>query len=418
MNKDFLIISYNEGNKNFVANDCDEIIEKINRTNPLLIFVCTQESTACNDRHYQHILGLILDDNKSRYKILMTMSAIQSGLFSLISTITCKNKNVRTRVYYDITRVKTNINKPIKSSIGNKSNKQNNKNIPIIENISYKNNKNNNFKYKISEVGCKYSKNSGLGYSTSLTLYKGSILTRLVLHKNDGTLYKFIVVNSHLYYDIKEETGIKQRKAEFIALLDEFKLNDFFSKGYNVFFCGDLNFRLTRESIDNLSKNQLAINIIKKFGHKSYNEQNNEQTNEQSNFKNYNNELYKLINKKIQKDNLLLKFKENMNKFGIHLTCKFNPIGSKLYSENLQCSNYVKKTLGKFECLPKKNKKFRMPSMCDKILVANNDQIIINPNDFKLMKKLQKSDHCMITLTGNFKKENNKSVNHNNGASQ
>lgn len=407
MDKDFLIISYNEGNENFVANDCDEIIEKINRTKPLLIFVCTQESTACNDRHYQHILGLILDNNLSSYKILMTMSAIQPGFFSLITKIACKNKNVRTRVYYDITRVKTNINKPIKSSIKNIPIIENIpiiKNIPIIENISYKNNTNNKIEYKISEVGCKYSKNSGLGYSTSSTLYKGSILTRLVLKKNHDTLYKFIVVNSHLYYDVEENTGIEQRKDEFNDLLDEFKLNDFFNEGYNVFFCGDLNFRLTHKRTDKLSKNELAIKIIEKFGNKSYNEQTNE-----NNFKNYNNELYKLINEKKQNNNLLLKFKENMDKFGIHLTCKFNPKSSILYSENLRCSSYVNKTRGQFDCLPKKNKKFRMPSMCDKILVANHDEIIIKPNDFKLMKELKKSDHCMITLTGNFKKENSKS---------
>ena len=54
-----------------------------------------------------------------------------------------------------------------------------------------------------------------------------------------------------------------------------------------------------------------------------------------------------------------------------------------------------------FNCTSKN--KPRIPSMCDKILVADNNQIVINEDDFKVLKELRKSDHFMITLSISIK---------------
>jgi hypothetical protein len=41
--------------------------------------------------------------------------------------------------------------------------------------------------------------------------------------------------------------------------------------------------------------------------------------------------------------------------------------------------------------------------MCDKILIAEHDNILIEKSDFSRLTKLRKSDHFMIALSGKFK---------------
>ena len=120
----------------------------------------------------------------------------------------------------------------------------------LFEDI-FNNNNYINKKYLISEVGYTISKKSGLGEYIEFTQFKGSISTRLVIKRFDNTSDKkdinFIVVNSHLYFqspNSKGNTGLKKRETEFYNIINEFKLNDYYNNDYNIFFCGDLNFRL------------------------------------------------------------------------------------------------------------------------------------------------------------------------------
>jgi hypothetical protein len=57
-NKDILILSYNEGAKKFISEDCNEVLDKIHDENPAFIIICTQESIAGSKKNYQHILHL------------------------------------------------------------------------------------------------------------------------------------------------------------------------------------------------------------------------------------------------------------------------------------------------------------------------------------------------------------------------
>ena len=63
--------------------------------------------------------------------------------------------------------------------------------------------------------------------------------------KNKDFEQKIIVVNSHLFFDKSSlNSGLKKREEQFLKIVDEFNLIDYWKKGYNIFFCGDLNFRL------------------------------------------------------------------------------------------------------------------------------------------------------------------------------
>jgi hypothetical protein len=80
-------------------------------------------------------------------------------------------------------------------------------------------------------------------------LNKGSIFTRLEFTKNINGIekdYKIIVVNSHLFYKKSGDTGVKEREKELTYIIKEFKLIEHWKNGYNIFFCGDMNFRLNK----------------------------------------------------------------------------------------------------------------------------------------------------------------------------
>lgn len=355
INKDFLIISYNEGSKNFKEKDCNEVISKVNNEHPFFIFICTQESISSGKTHYQHVLGELL--KKIGYELLIKEDASVTSIAGLFKT----NKNVRTRIYYK-----------------------------------------KNDKYSVLNISKKISEKAGLTKISESTIFKGSIFTKLIIkNSNNNEEIKLILVNSHLYFHASKSgnTGLSKREKEFISLLREFELANYYKEGYNIFYCGDLNFRLFNPKINNnLNSNEIiemSLNIIEKIN-------NGTNLDKQENYKN---ELYNIINKAINSqentiiannstNNLFKKFYENAKKFGIHLTCKIHEMNG----NSRTCHN--KNQNGMFDCLHKNTA--RLPSMCDKILVANHNNLIIEKEDFKLLKDLRISDHFMISLTGKF----------------
>ena len=433
--KDFLILSYNEGAEDFTHGDhCNEIKEKIIKEKPLFIFVCTQESKTVGKEHYQHILGTVIKEitlnNKRCYKPLLKVDASISTLASIVKT----NKNVRTRIYYNENVVLNNITtKSYNNILKSKSRKYLKNTTEILEELeSYYDDSifnkseplNDNHEYIIRKIGIYQSKKSGLGELTTGTIFKGAIYTRLEIADKSDNLIKFVIINTHLYFHASNtgNTGLSKRKKQFDMLINEFKLPEHYNNDYNIFFCGDLNFRLfdlldvekfpkSNNALINRT-NILSEKIITMFGDEGNNVidvRNNNNTKITFN----NNELYKniktsltnlikkyknsvLSNAEVLKYNLFKKFYKNAKKFGIHLTCK---IHQNTTNETKKC--FSKKTQnGMFNCSHKGAP--RIPSMCDKILTANQDNILITKDDFTLLTKLRKSDHHMISLTGKF----------------
>ena len=260
---DFLIVSYNEEAEKFTYNDCLPIIFKILDENPSFIFVCTQESKSGNFRniynagHYQHVLG----NHITQLDYYVRLTKIDASVIGI------KDKNVRTRIYintnnvrYDIFNKTSGILKKF-SILSNKNTKNKLQNI-IKEDNSFNLDKNTHDKYKhidnryiITSFGSKKSIESGLGSDTGLgikkvfTLYKGSIFARLEFTKKIKDVvkdYKIIVVNSHLFYKKSGSTGVEEREKELTDIIKEFKLIEHWREGYNIFFCGDMNFRLNK----------------------------------------------------------------------------------------------------------------------------------------------------------------------------
>ena len=260
--KDFLIISYNEAKESFEKNDCIEVIDKVKNERPIIIFVCTQESNSSfgSKSHYQHILGKELLELE--YKLLIKYdgsvgSSKHTSFFSTIKKIGLKtiDKNIRVRVYYNIKSILNNIN-TINSPISTKNNVDN-------EVYEYKDENNYNYlkslplynssspKFYIRKI--QFMKSEILGKSK--TIFKGSYYLYLELEDRNKKRFKMIVVNSHLYFTGKiSNTGLSQRTNEFLSLIDESKLDQHYKNGVNIFFCGDLNFRLTSNILNKISR--------------------------------------------------------------------------------------------------------------------------------------------------------------------
>jgi hypothetical protein len=384
---DFLICSYNEGNENFNYNDCLNIIYKILNENPSFLFICTQESKS-GEKHFQHVLGNIL--KKLNYVRLRKIDASVIG------------KNVRTRIYINNNNViyNTMYKNLIKPYVTNSSNENN---LVGIDNIL--NNKNKNNKYIIKNLSNKTSESSGLGLHTSIkafTLYKGSIFTKLEFTKNINNIeeeYKIIIINSHLFYKKSGNTGLEEREKELLALIREFKLIEYWKKGYNIFFCGDMNFRLNVVPDENKKKESYKSIINKYLSNNSEYKRNSLNEFESKD------ELYQFILKQIfndqnieNKQNFFIALKNSIDNLGIHLSSKYHTgrhSADALFYKNKRIENYNKI----FNIYP--NQFARVPSATDRIIYAlsNNSNLKIHPYNFNVHLEPDKSDHKMITLS-------------------
>jgi hypothetical protein len=234
---DVLLICYNEDSKKFDNFDTISIITKVFSENPKIIFVCTQESSsrslssAIKTTHYQHILGIEL--KKIGYSLASKFDASKSIAF---------DTNVRTRVYYknDDVIIFNNSNTTTSSPLISNKYKILTKNEDPANTSCL-----NCLKTSKKKINISRSKSgiSGLGTTLKSTLYKGSIKVKMTIRKGEDD-YKLIVVNSHLFYKHNDNTGIKRREEEMINLIKEFNLINEWNDGYNVFFCGDLNFKI------------------------------------------------------------------------------------------------------------------------------------------------------------------------------
>ena len=439
---DVLLISYNEEAQSFTPNDCKPIVDKVMKEQPFLIVVCTQESYSrgmgikYEAKHYQHMLKNQLE--KLNYVMLdkYDASSITYGLGAKV--IGKEDKNVRTRVYCNksTTLYPTNISK-LKQVAKVEGFYENNKmEIDNLDDMQKKENKffkynnrtNNSKKNKfiIKEYGIMKSRKSNLG-TTIKTSMKGSISFRIIAEIN-GVETKMIFVNSHLYYNKKGNTGLKERKIEFIKIIQEFDLVNYWLNGYNVFFSGDLNFRLYpfNNSKTNINYKQISLNIIKKYVennslHKSAVYNNLKENDELYKF------LYNLVNAPNQNRNSMYFYEQLLNSIDLlklHLTSKYYKghleKEIKFYKSNgiSFTNNNIEKDI--FEIFPAKNLKGgfifkkknytplqekkgypRIPSNTDRILFALSD-IEINPDNFNIYLVPDKSDHKMITLAFNI----------------
>ena len=373
--KRILLISFNENGKHYDLNDCVPIITKVKIEKPVIIVICTQESLSRviskigkEQPHYQHILKLEL--LKQDYLLLdkYDASSLIPGPLSKIAGY--KDTNIRTRVYYNkniinINKIKLNINKEY--GLPTKSNEN------ISEIISPKNNfrynpinNSNSSKILIKEYGIKKSRRSKILFKTRARL-PSSIRFRLIL-EYDNVEYKFIFVNSHIFYKENKNEDIN---LDFIKLIEEFKLINLWRDGYNVFFCGDLNFGFTK----NINKTA----IIKEYLQ--------EKTQLLSK-----NQLYKYLKSLEKNDNFYENLKRSIEKLGIYLTNKYIP-GK--FEENKKFYENKNKNLTT-EIFNKNIQK----SISDRILYAIQDnQIIILPKYFDINLFPNKSEHKMILLS-------------------
>jgi hypothetical protein len=412
---DFLIVSYNEEAKKFRYNDCLPIIFKILDENPFFIFICTQESKSgnftdiSNALHYQHVLDIYITE--LGYKKLTKIDA---------SVIGIKDKNVRTRIYIKKKNVEYDKLKKLRGNLKKKSlinNNSKNKITNIIEeDNSYILDENktkyisDENKYLITSFGSKKSVDSGLGSDTGIglkkvfTLFKGSIFARLEFTKNINGItknYKIIVVNSHLYYKKSGDTGLKEREKELSDIIKEFKLIEFWNKGYNIFFCGDMNFRLNNVN-DKNKTNEGYESIISTYllNTSKYKEESSEKLK-------LKNELYGYILKHNEDEvdkSFYTSLGNSIDKLGIHLSSKYFE-GKSLEDIKFFKDKNISSHKEIFNIYPKKNGKNinpRVPSQTDRIIFAlsnENSNIKINPYNFNVHLFPDKSDHKMITLS-------------------
>jgi hypothetical protein len=373
--RDFLIISFNEEEANYTNSKTGALINKIETQNPSIIFVCTQESGSGNT-HFQHIFKNRLEHIGYEQKEKADASYSIAHTAILIRE---KNRNCRTRVFCKKSEKSVTINQPL------------------------------------------YSKKIGVESGNLKTIFKGSILIKLTYTKN-GKEYKFAVVNSHLSFTDKENTYLGKRKKQFFDIVEEFDLQQLYNLGYNIFFCGDLNFRLFKGKLtDNRKLNNSKLTIPNEIlGYvKSNGIINITKTKNNDRIKN---ELYELLGEKPE-NNLLEEFKKSLDIIKFPLTCAFK---QKRYQNRYDSYTTTKSNKelafendpgqidifkcnsnkGNVQCI-KIKKKFlsekktrRDPSNCDKILFALHN--LTTDDKFFMPKFPDDSDHKLISLSGNF----------------
>lgn len=384
MKDKLLIISYNEGEQDFEKEDIEILKKKILLEDPSIIFVCTQKSKSNvgllgKHKHFQHIFEKIV------LEISYNKVYEKDAKFAL--TGVTENNNVRTYLYK----------------------------------------KNNYQSFNKNSIICKLSK-STIGTLTTSVLNRQAIYIEMIINNK-----KYILINTELDNSINNS----KKELEFLGLIEEFQLYKKFNEGYNIFFCGSLNFRLNIEKnnldvslynyllkrIELLSNKELMnINGLKIYLEYLINKYS-------SNEKLYNFLSKNKINKEVQisienivKDKLLIKelltiFYKNLKLTGFRFTCDhqlenksynvFNKykIISKIISKKANIRTKIKETIqesyqeGAVEGVKKiikiNKSKDKLPAMCDKILFAIKDDNI-NFEKFQLFKGLKKSKNRMI----------------------
>ena len=248
--KDFLLINFNEEKRSFDENDCMSMLIKILLEEPSFIIVSTQDCKTSGKGHYQHILGEKLKVNG--YNLLVK---------NTIDTI-------RMRIYYNTKKVKFNKSEQkykytimkggdlIPSRIKQIFKKSNN----LKENFS---NSSNNSKNKNFNKNLFLIKNYGRKESIDKKYGHGLVFMRLEIIRNDS-FTKFIFINCDLSLN---------RESELENIVNDFKLVDYWRKGYNIFFCGNFNieaFPFPIESKNIIKEYSTNISINKKKSSKQF----------------------------------------------------------------------------------------------------------------------------------------------------
>lgn len=444
LNDNIMIITYNEDSNDFVNSDLLILLNYIEKKRPSLIVVGSQESIR-KKSNFQNVLKNNLITN---YELLIEKNAHQKAL-------TIKNKNVTLNIYclkdiniidniknlYSKNYDELDNNDIIEAGLNRKLFVENskitrNKKINLLKQT---NNKFSNLKIINPEkLGRIASTKSGLGtYIVNLriqepTIYKGSIMIPIIIIKNNK-VKKFIFVVSHLYfqslnYGKKTSSGLNIRKKNFDNIVEEFKLHKRFQEGFNIFFFGDLNFRLTKlntnitnniqyihELNPNKDKNKIKEYIeeiikeskknkeelyIKDEIYQYFQEKMNEYKNDEEKLL-----LYKKFKKSIEKSKTFLTFKHShfnvKNKNGFDMNNKTGIF--KLYNQPNKSYNFKNIENQKIFSLLARSKYsitkkvYKPPSNPDRIVYALKD-VKVKKNDLRMFIVPCKSDHKLITL--------------------
>jgi hypothetical protein len=367
---DFLIISYNENGKEFSDNDCISMLFKILLEEPSIIILCTQESSS--NKNYQDMFKLVLQNwNYRNINIYQSKNNVKTSLYIKNDLFWFPKydkftKNIEMKKYFYI-----------------------NKNGILFKEFKPQRTDKQNFKYQyFADQRDIISEGEILN---KFILKKSSIL----ISKNINTLgleliiekeneCKFIIINCKLFNKNNDKSGLEKREKEFFEIINEFKLLDYFRKGYNIFFCGDLNFNLY-DVDEKINKENIINRMV-------YNYFTNNKNKFYKKYKNKN-ELLLILKKKnannLFRNNLFKNFISSINLIGYDLTCKYKSSDEEFQNKNENKDfNYLNK-----------NNKLIVPSMCDRFLFALNDEIIINNDHFSIYSIPKKSNHRIITLS-------------------
>jgi hypothetical protein len=322
---------------------------------PNIIVVCTQDSASKRTSHsvyathYQHVLGELLKNNGyaliKKHDASNTKKPRSTGILRGVASRTILfDKGIRTRVYCK------SIDTP-----------------PQVE-----------------------MKQLDLGTFTDYSLYNGAILTKIQLPN-----YNIAVVNCNLYYQREGNTGLAKRIEEFNRIVDGFKLGELNTTNrYNIFFCGDLNFRSFTKKNTNQTTEYDIHNLI--IGYVS-------KTNTIPRVFPLN-EIHKALPIKetnsIEKQDLFKRLLKSYRCFGTQLTYKYK---KGQFENELKLMNNGKLPTNYKQILNiKPNGYFRIPSQSCRILLAkfryfNCIKSKVNAHFFP-----DKSDHKMLSLACNF----------------
>jgi hypothetical protein len=415
-----LIISFNEEHSAYDIVDCIPILYKVLTERPLVIILGSQESTSQlipalmgNAVHYPHVLGECLKQIGYGINDDLKASAHKLKFF---------DKNVRLRTFFDTQIISYKNNAP-------------NKKVKIV-----------NFKKSIvkGDYITSYKNKKYIFFENSLSgsFFKGTIFFKIDINFK-GKVRKFIFVNSHFFYTEKGNTGSMTRQ-KLLHKLISMPIKEFDNKSliqlysedsYNVFFFGDLNFRLLIDEAQNKLEQikQIKLKYLKYLNNNLRNEsQKNELekylNNSINKFSEYKGQNITNIEEKMVEAGFLdesekrfvfdgsnvenqmkqiidfyQKFKQSFDVLGYDLLYKYkikSDNSLSIYNSRKEFYNLKSNNLNHKMNIELFNEKkgTRVPSTTDRILFALNDDIKITRDDLDLYLYPDKSDHLMITL--------------------